>query len=124
MGGPRAWKEMQQRQAEFRNRDFDEEQHPEPDSNDEDAPEQTEKRDHYAEYNYDPETENEKAQRLGNGDVGEDEGQEDVRITCIRVVVCDCADFQQEFTMTSMLKTLNINLQVIGFDRLAQRWAD
>jgi Swi5-dependent recombination DNA repair protein 1 len=80
MGGPRAWKEMHKRQQKFQN-SWDQE---DPTNNyDDDAEgaevENVEKRDLYAEYDIDPETENEKSQRSkGLGDTGELPGQEDV----------------------------------------------
>jgi Swi5-dependent recombination DNA repair protein 1 len=79
MGGPRAFKEMQKKQQEFHNR-WDEEEQTiiEPDEADT-GDSSTEKRDLYAEYDIDEETENEKSQRLQtNGDTGEMPGQEDV----------------------------------------------
>jgi Swi5-dependent recombination DNA repair protein 1 len=79
MGGPRAWKEMQKKQQEFQN-SWDQEEQTNNDSNDEDGEGQDlEKRDLYAEYDIEPETENEKSQRAkGAGDTGELPGQEDV----------------------------------------------
>lgn len=110
MGGPRAWKEMQKKQAEQRSAWDQEEpavQYPS-DDEDEDANKlEVEKRDLYAEYDIDPETENEKSQRdKGVGDTGELPGQED------------------EFTMAMMLRTLNVDLDVIGWCRSQQRWSD
>lgn len=79
MGGPRAWKEAQKRQQEFQN-NWDQEEQPNNNSDDEDGEgKDVEKRDLYAEYGIDPETENEKSQRAkGVGDTGELPGQEDV----------------------------------------------
>ncbi len=34
------------------------------------------------------------------------------------------ANSDQEFTMAMMLRTLNVDLDVIGYDREQQRWAD
>ena len=84
MGGPRAWKEMQKKQQES-NGGWDD-QHEQVNNNDDDDDEEddvekidVEKRDLYAEYDVDPETENEKSQRQkGVGDTGELPGQEDV----------------------------------------------
>lgn len=81
MGGPRAWKEMQKKQQEFQNSWDTEEQNNNNDYRDDDDEEKkdVEKRDLYAEYDVDPETENEKSQReKGVGDTGELPGQEDV----------------------------------------------
>ncbi|KAL5315076.1 hypothetical protein ACEPPN_017727 [Leptodophora sp. 'Broadleaf-Isolate-01'] len=104
MGGPRAWKEMQKKQEENRNSWDQEEQTNNNDSDDEENKD-VEKRDVYAEYGIDPETENEKSQReKGVGDTGELPGQED------------------EFTMAMMLRTLNVDLDIIGYDREQQRW--
>lgn len=106
MGGPRAWKEMQKRQQGFQSGGWDQEPQPvNNESDDDDELKNTEKRDLYAEYGIDPETENEKAQRNG-GDMGEEPGQED------------------EFTMAMMLRTLNVDLNAIGYDREQQRWVD
>ncbi|KAL3423510.1 DNA repair protein dds20 mei5 [Phlyctema vagabunda] len=104
MGGPRAWKEMQQKQVEFRE-GWDREEVPQNGGGgDSDEDEDEEKRDLYAEYgDVEMETENEKAAR---GDTGEDPGQED------------------EFTMAMMLRTLNVDLKIIGYDREEQRWVD
>ena len=79
MGGPRAWKEMQKRQQEFQN-SWDQEDRTNNNDDDEDTERKdVEKRDLYAEYCIDPETENEKSQRAkGVGDTGELPGQEDV----------------------------------------------
>jgi len=95
---------MQKRQREFQ-RGFDEEP-PKQDSDDEvDQAHDGEKRDLYAEYDVDVETANEKEQCRGE-DNGEDEGQED------------------EFTMSMMLRSLNVDLNIIGYDRDQQRWGD
>ncbi len=83
MGGPRAWKEMQKKQQEYQNSwDQEEQTNNNDDDDDEDDAEgkEVEKRDIYAEYSIDPETENEKSQRpKGLGDLGDLPGQEDVR---------------------------------------------
>lgn len=81
MGGPRAWKEMQKKQQEFQNSwDTEEQNNNNGDDEDEEEKDVHEKRDLYAEYSIDPETENEKSQReKGVGDTGELPGQEDVR---------------------------------------------
>jgi Swi5-dependent recombination DNA repair protein 1 len=76
MGGPRAWKEMQKRQQGFQSGWDEVPTNNDSDDNDDEAWD-GEKRDLYAEYDIDPETENEKEQR-GGGDTGEDPGQEDV----------------------------------------------
>lgn len=82
MGGPRAWKEAQKKQEEFRNGGWEEENTGGgggDDSEEEGEGERGEKRDVYAEYGLDLETENEKSQReKGVGDTGEMPGQEDV----------------------------------------------
>ncbi|KAK0117919.1 hypothetical protein ONS95_012233 [Cadophora gregata] len=104
MGGPRAWKEMQKQQEENRNSWDQEEQNYNNDSNDEKNKE-LETRDVYAEYSIDPETEIERSQREKSlGDTGELPGQED------------------EFTMAMMLRTLNVDLDIIGYHRGQQRW--
>lgn len=84
MGGPRAWKEMQKRQQEYQNNwDQDEVNNNNNDDSDDDDEDGKvkEKRDIYAEYSIDPETENERAQRApGLGDTGENPGEEDVSL--------------------------------------------
>lgn len=125
MGGPAAFKEMQKRkledQLEFQ-RGFDEEPN-KATSDDEDAENYDgEKRDLYAEYDIDPETENEKAQREGNAAIEDDE-PDDVCLddcSCCRLVT----DIMQEFTMSMMLRSLNVDLKAIGYDREQQRWVD
>jgi hypothetical protein len=85
MGGPRAWKEQQKRQAEFQNTwDQDEQLNGNDNDNEEDGEKNdAETRDIYAEYDVDPETVNEKGQReKGVGDTGELPGQEDVSLSC------------------------------------------
>ena len=80
MGGPKAWKEMQQRQKEFQ-KGWDAEPQQEPDSDEgEDDWKCAEKRDLYAEYDVDAETANEKDAREGNFPL-EDEGAEDVNLS-------------------------------------------
>jgi len=79
MGGPRAWKKMQNKQQEFQN-SWNQEEQTNNDSEDDDGEgKDVEKRGLYAEYDIEPETENEKSQRAkGVGDTGELPGQEDV----------------------------------------------
>lgn len=91
MGGPRAWKEMQKRQQEFQNTWDQDEQGKTNDGDDSQDEESNgvEKRDLYAEYDVDPETENEKAQRA---DTGEDPGQEDVSSLC-----CVCEEPESRY---------------------------
>ncbi|TGO45306.1 hypothetical protein BOTNAR_0680g00050 [Botryotinia narcissicola] len=110
MGGPRAWKEMQKRQHEYQNNWDQDEANNNYNNNSEGEDKECkdkDKRDVYAEYSVDPETENEKSQRApGLGDTGENPGEED------------------EFTMAMMLRTLNVDLAIIGYDREQQRWFD
>ncbi|KAF4632481.1 hypothetical protein G7Y89_g5643 [Cudoniella acicularis] len=108
MGGPRAWKEMQKKQEEWQNNweqeDAQANNNDSDDDEDNEVKPDVEKRDLYAKYDIDPETENEKSQRAkGLGDTGERPGEED------------------EFTMAMMLRTLNVDLDVIGYDREQQR---
>lgn len=86
MGGPRAWKEAQKKQQEYQS-GWDQEDQNQANNNDDnddddegnEEKKDVEKRDLYAEYGIDPETENEKSQRAkGVGDTGEMPGQEDV----------------------------------------------
>ena len=81
MGGPRAWKKMQQKQQDFQNSWVEEDQNDIDADGDSDASKKNiQKTDLYAEYGIDPETEIEKSQReTGVGDTGELPGQEDVR---------------------------------------------
>ncbi|KAI0998588.1 hypothetical protein K3495_g9609 [Podosphaera aphanis] len=106
MGGPRVWKEMERKRLEnFNSWDQEEEIHH--NENDPDDSKDTEKRDIYAEYSIDPETENEKSQKTsGFGDTGELPGEED------------------DFTMAMMLRTMNIDLDIIGYDRYQHQWVD
>lgn len=87
MGGPRAWKEQQKKQQEFQNSWDQEDQqaiNAGGSDDDDEGRKDVEKRDIYAEYGIDPETENEKSQRAkGIGDTGELPGQEDASI-CLR----------------------------------------
>ena len=80
MGGPRAWKQAQKKQQEFQN-GWNQEEPNNNNNSDDDEEKDVEKRDLYAEYGVETETENEKSQRLqGVGDTGELPGQEDVRL--------------------------------------------
>ncbi|KAG9236831.1 hypothetical protein BJ875DRAFT_201477 [Amylocarpus encephaloides] len=111
MGGPRAWKEMQKKQHDFSNQweQDDQANNNDDDDDEEDNGEEKEKRKNElrSQYDLDPETENEKSQRAkGVGDTGERAGEED------------------EFTMAMMLRTLNVDLDIIGYDREEQRWFD
>lgn len=36
----------------------------------------------------------------------------------------DIANVLQEFTMAMMLRTLNVGLDIIGYDKEQQRWID
>ena len=81
MGGPRAFKEMQKKQQEYQNSWNEEEQTKNDDDEDGKV---AEKRDVCAEYDFEPETENEKSQHAnGVGDTGELPGQEDASFTII-----------------------------------------
>lgn len=85
MGGPRAWKEMQKRQQDFQGQ-WDQEETTNNNDDSEDEGKEVDKRDVYAEYSIDPETENEKSQRdKGVGDTGELPGEEDVGAFSLRV---------------------------------------
>jgi Swi5-dependent recombination DNA repair protein 1 len=80
MGGPKAWREMQERQKEVRS-GWDAEPLPQLDSDGEEGKD-PEKRDLYAEYDIDTETANEKEARGGN-EIFEDEGAEDVNLSVL-----------------------------------------
>ena len=75
---------MQKKQQEFQNSwDQEEQTNKDSDDDEEGAAKDVEKRDRYAEYDIEPETENEKSQRAkGVGDTGELPGQEDVYPPC------------------------------------------
>lgn len=93
MGGPRAWKVMQKKQAENQGAwDQPEETNNDDDSDDEDAEEKKKaaKEEMLAQYGIDPETANEKSQRVkGLGDTGELPGQEDVSSDLeMRLMIC------------------------------------
>ncbi|KAB8304774.1 hypothetical protein EYC80_004123 [Monilinia laxa] len=82
MGGPKVWKEMHKRQQEYQNNwEYDEANNNNNNNDSDDGDEESKdlkKRDLYAEYSIDPETENEKAQRApGLGDTGENPEEED-----------------------------------------------
>lgn len=85
MGGPRAWKEQQKKRDEMQNNwDQDEQTNNNDSDDDEDEAEAKEaaKKDLYAQYDVEIETENEKSQRpKGLGDTGERPGEEDVRFS-------------------------------------------
>jgi Swi5-dependent recombination DNA repair protein 1 len=81
MGGPKVFKDMQKRQLEFQ-AGFDEvpphnEDEDSGDENEAGSQPEVEKRDLYAEYDVEPETENERQARRGNI-MDEFEGQDDV----------------------------------------------
>jgi Swi5-dependent recombination DNA repair protein 1 len=90
MGGPRAWKEMQKKQEEFQNNwDQDEKMNNDEDDDEEEAEaKEAAKKDLYAQYDVDEETENEKSQRpKGLGDTGERPGEENVSFLLLMVDV-------------------------------------
>ncbi|KAI9705922.1 MAG: hypothetical protein M1836_005328 [Candelina mexicana] len=101
MGGPAAWRDMQRKKAEWRSGGFDEPEEKKADSEDEEAAD-VEKRDLYAEYDVEPEESREES-----GGQYLDEGKDD-----------------DAFTMDMMLQSLNIELNVIGYDKQQQRWVD
>ncbi|CCU81500.1 DNA repair protein Dds20/Mei5 [Blumeria hordei DH14] len=106
MGGPRAWKEMEKRRLENFST-WDEEVQAKDIDSDGEKNSDCEKRDIYAEYSIDPETENEKSQKDKNFNAStEFPGEED------------------DFTMAMMLRTMNIDLNTIGYDCQQQRWSD
>jgi hypothetical protein len=83
MGGPKAWKEMQERQKEYQSGwDTDP---PQSFSDDEDGPD-AEKRDLYVEYDIDPETTHEREAREGN-EVVEGEGAGDVPLSILHYLI-------------------------------------
>jgi len=89
MGGPRAFKEMQKKQQEYQNSWNEEEQTKNDDDDEDEDGKVAEKRDVYAAYDIEPETENEKSQRAsGVGDTGELPGQEDASFALIRTSKC------------------------------------
>ena len=124
MGGPRAFKAMQKMQQEVHNR-WDQEDQASTGPDEEDAEDySTEKRDLYAEYSIDEETENERSQReKAIGDIGEMPGQEDVSNSVLDALLVVSYNLQ-EFTMAMMLRTLNVNLEIVGYDKVQQRWSD
>lgn len=81
MGGPRAWKKLQKAQEEFQN-NWGQEELVDTNSDDDEedrSAREAAKKDLYAHYDLDPETENEKSQRSREfGDTGERPGEEDV----------------------------------------------
>ncbi|KAI9817157.1 MAG: hypothetical protein M1827_001269 [Pycnora praestabilis] len=102
LGGTGAWRDMQRKKAEWRSGGWDEVAEKKEGSEGEEA-EEGEKRDLYAEYDIDPREEGSDK----HGEVVVDEGKDD-----------------DAFTMDMMLKSLNIELEIIGYDKQQQRWAD
>ncbi|KAH8813287.1 hypothetical protein F5884DRAFT_788057 [Xylogone sp. PMI_703] len=101
MGGPKAWKESQKKQKEFHDSWNDGDQLK---SLDNAAEEQANERPHiYEDYDIDPETDIKRAQHIDKID---ENGQED------------------EFTLGMMLRTLNIDLTAIGYDKAQHAWMD
>lgn len=105
MGGPAAWHAMQRRKDEWRTSGFDEPV-PNGESRSIDGNDSV-----YAEYDVDAPTESRGAKN-GNTDTKAANGQG-----------LDDSD-EDAFTMDMMLQSLNIELEVIGFDKRAQRWND
>ncbi|KAI9744468.1 MAG: hypothetical protein M1818_001997 [Claussenomyces sp. TS43310] len=103
MGGPKAWKQAQQRQREVLAQFNDEPRLPAPDPRDD---ERTDYEGEDLRTDCDAETESarEKEARCGTPDVDEES--------------------DEEFTMATMLGTLHIDLKVIGYDKKLQRWED
>jgi Swi5-dependent recombination DNA repair protein 1 len=111
MGGPRAWKEMQKNQADSRSQWEAEQNEPANEASDSDddpaigEERKKRKRELADQYDVEIETVSERSQRKVMEE-GEKTGEED------------------EFTMATMLRTLNVDLDVIGFDRDEDRWVD
>ncbi|OBT44704.1 hypothetical protein VE00_04437 [Pseudogymnoascus sp. WSF 3629] len=98
MGGPQAWKEMQEKQQEFQNEfnaGFEQDSRGEMD--DCDGRSDTDTR-----ADIELETQNEREARGGNDD------SEDLN--------------DKEFTMSMMLRSLNVELEVIGYSKEYQMW--
>lgn len=68
------------------------------------------------------ETELEKEER-GGGEADQDEIDGDVSDS-LWLFFVSRANCVQEFTMPMMLKSINVDLVLIGYDRENQRWAD
>ncbi|KAI9756583.1 MAG: hypothetical protein M1815_003299 [Lichina confinis] len=105
MGGPAAWHAMQRRKDEWRSSAFDEPiSHGESrSSKDDDSV--------YAEYDIDAPTESHRAKNGStNTEAAYKQGLDD--------------SDEDAFTMDMMLQSLNIELDIIGFDKRAQRWSD
>jgi hypothetical protein len=108
MGGPRAWKEAQKAQQEVQNswEDHSTKNVICDDDHDgrgnHDIKLQDEMRYAYAEYDVD-----EKAPKVSR-----------------RPELDDSRADEDEFTMATMLRTLNVDLDVIGYDRTQQMWCD
>lgn len=107
MGGPRAWKEMQQKQEERKEQWENEQNEPVEEDSDEDPAvneERKKRKRELADQYEEVETVSERSQR--------------------RVVEAGKGDDEDEFTMAMMLRTLNVELDVIGFSREEERWVD
>jgi Swi5-dependent recombination DNA repair protein 1 len=111
MGGPRAWKEIQKKQADSRSQwETEQNEHVNEDEDSDEDPAVSEerkrrKRELADQYDTEIESASERSQRKGAQE-GEMNGDDD------------------EFTMAMMLRTLNVELDVIGFNKQEDRWVD
>lgn len=133
-GGPRAWKAMRQRQEDFY-RGFDQELFPGRSKraasggggDDGEDYDDGEEGNEGAFERGDGESSLEKEQRLlGEGGPEEDE-EEPVSHSVsflLAVNMTDLLQLQQEFNMAMMLRSLNIDLSLLGYDEAEEKWID
>lgn len=116
MGGVGAWREREKEQREWRTKWEKEEMEAERGGRGEVEGEEEEER---RERDRDEEEKVEEGNDddVSGQDFGDWEGREGGWVLCLEV-----ANVLQSFTIDMMLRTLNIDLDVIGYDRQGQRW--
>lgn len=120
-GGPKAWKEMRQRQMEFYQSWDEKEAMKKKPVEEEDASELQE------EFEGDDggAIEEDPLQAKRHADEDEEEQSEPVSITTFLFAPRSTAiDVQQAFSMAQMLQSLNINLSLLGYDEVEEKWID
>jgi Swi5-dependent recombination DNA repair protein 1 len=114
MGGVAAWRDREKEQKEWRTK-WDRE---EMESAREKAAADNEGQD-----DREVETYNERDVEGREEEQEEETSGKDDDVSCLRPFLLGwSADVRQSFTMDMMLKTLNIDLKLIGYDKEAQRW--
>jgi Swi5-dependent recombination DNA repair protein 1 len=108
---------MQKKQSEWKQGGFDEPINANAGDDEDEEHDQSEKRDLYAEY--DIESDHEAEARIAPEEEDSDVSSVSNYSLCFQFLICS-----QTFTIDMMLKSINVDLQAIGYDKQQQRWSD